>query len=223
MELALVKKYLPEYKQVLAAERNVKPRKFIGKINIVKCPATFNPSAQGDFAYTALYSYDGKNLTRGPGWSYDTMMSGGVNPYEHAVDVPKGIRVWVVTYDGQWGGYWARVNVYVHQDEIPAPLALPSEALALPAETVRKIKLGEGEVFGPELSLTDYDKLYTFNELREMCRERGIHSSGDKKALISKLLSQETWDLDEIKSKIQALPPDQRQDILTKYPGLAME
>jgi len=86
-----------------------------------------------------------------------------------------------------------------------------------------KLYVLKKEQVGRELSLTDYDKLYTFNELREMCRERGIHSSGDKKALISKLLSQETWDLDEIKSKIQALPPDQRQDILTKYPGLAME
>jgi len=74
-----------------------------------------------------------------------------------------------------------------------------------------------------ELSLTDYDRLYTLNELRKMCRERGIHPSGDKKALISKLLSQETWDMDEIKSKIQALPPEQRKEILTKYPDLALE
>ena len=33
------------------------------------------------------------------------------------VDVRRGIRVWICTYDGQWGGYWSRVHVYVNSED----------------------------------------------------------------------------------------------------------
>ena len=120
-KLAWVKKYLPEYKEILEDWNNLKPHKFVENITILRCPATFNPSAQGDFAFTKSYVYKDGVLTKGPGYSYDSMLAGGVNPYEHTVDVPKGVRVWVTTYDGQWGGFWSRVEVYIHATDLLEP------------------------------------------------------------------------------------------------------
>jgi len=112
MEIHLAKKYLPEYNMVFLAARGSKPR---------------------DFDYTHSFVWNGKTLTKGPGYSYDTMITEGVNPYERRVDVPKGTRMWVVTYDGQWGGYWSRVLVFVHPDELPAPFKeLPAPEAAKP-------------------------------------------------------------------------------------------
>jgi hypothetical protein len=67
------------------------------------------------------YDYDvkEKRLTEGPSYSYDSMLSQGINPYSRLVDVPTGHRVWVVTYDGMWGGFWS-VNVYVPPGDLPA-------------------------------------------------------------------------------------------------------
>jgi len=42
---------------------------------------------------------------------------------------------------------------------------------------------------GFESRLVDYDRLYTLNDLQEMCREKGLQTSGDKKALIRRLFS----------------------------------
>ncbi|MBA7593228.1 hypothetical protein ES703_00146 [subsurface metagenome] len=124
MLLNEARQYLPEYKEVLAEAGGRKPRKFVEEIRVRICPATFNPSAQGDFAYTSAFVWDGENLAKGPGYSYDTMIAGRVNPYERMVDVAKGTRVWIVTYDGQWGGFWSRVLVFVHPDELPEPLKM---------------------------------------------------------------------------------------------------
>ena len=120
---------------------------------------------------------------------------------------------------GEQAGMLGVPGKYVEQKRPWTPGQMGFESYAKYVEAMGR----KPEQQSRELTLTDYDKLYTFNELREICGERGIHSSGDKKALITKLLSQEIWDLDEIKSKIQALPPEQRKDILTKYPDLAME
>ena len=115
VDLQAVKKYLPEYQEVLKASGGYKPRLFVKSIKVVKCPASFNPSAQGDFAFTHafVYSVEKKRLTEGPFYSYDTMLSSRINPYEREVDVPEGSRAWVVTYDGQWGGYWSKVLVFI--------------------------------------------------------------------------------------------------------------
>ena len=108
----------PEVKQVLQQFHHGgtprKPRKFYEELRVVPCPAEFNPSAQGDFAFTKAFSWDGERLTEGPSYSYDSMMASGVNPYMRKVDVPAGKRMWVLTYDGQWDGHWSRVDVYVH-------------------------------------------------------------------------------------------------------------
>lgn len=111
----------PEAKEVLERfsephGRLLKPRKFMQAIRIVETPARFNPAHLGDCAFTHSYSYntDTRELTDGPSYSYDTMLSSGVNPTTRVVDVPANIRVWIVTYDGMWGGYWSNVTVYVH-------------------------------------------------------------------------------------------------------------
>jgi len=136
MERHLAEKYFPEYQKVYEAARGSKPRKFVENIQIRTCPATFNPSAQGDFAFTHSFVWDGKTLTKGPGYSYDSMLAERVDPYERQVDVPRGTRLWVVTYDGQWGGHWSRVLVFVHPDELPAPfrqLPAPKAVPEVPA------------------------------------------------------------------------------------------
>lgn len=119
---AVADRVLPEWKQILrdmsSGDKLLKPRKFIEKLCIVLTPAGFNPSAQGDFAFTRSYAWDGGQLTKGPSYTYDTMISTIESPYERTVDVPKGVRVWICTYDGQWGGFWSRVNVYVHPDDL---------------------------------------------------------------------------------------------------------
>jgi len=123
---SMVDRVLPEWKQVLnnmsmmdiPGNKLLKPRKFIEKITIIPTPAGFNPSAQGDYAYTHSYSYTGGRLIEGPSYSYESMMNVVGSPYERTVDVPKGTRVWVCTWDGQWGGYWSRVDVYVNPDDM---------------------------------------------------------------------------------------------------------
>ena len=123
---AMVNRVLPEWKRVLddmsmvdiPGNKLKKPKKFVEKIEIIQTPAGFNPSAQGGYAFTNSYSWDGENLMKGPSYTYESMMNVVGSPYERAVDVPRGTRVWVCTYDGQWGGYWSRVDVYVHADDL---------------------------------------------------------------------------------------------------------
>lgn len=122
-KLQLVRRHLPEYTQVLEQSGGHKPRKFIEAIQVIVAPAPFVPSAQGDFAYTMSFDWDGKTLAKGPSFSYDTMLTERVSPYEREVDVPPGHRVWITTYDGQWGGHWSKVHVYVHRDD-PAVIKL---------------------------------------------------------------------------------------------------
>ena len=118
MNLQDVKRLLPEYREILNQAGGHKPRKFVERIDVIECPAGFNPSAQGDFAYTASFMVNRDGVvSSGPSYSYDSMLGSGVNPYERQVDVPRGSRIWVVTYDGQWGGAWARVLVFVHPDD----------------------------------------------------------------------------------------------------------
>ena len=126
--LQFVQQYLPEYKQVLAESGGYNPRKFIERLEVRLTPSGFNPSAQGDFAFTQSFAWDGKTLSKGPAYSYDTMMTTIESPYERAVDVPVGARVWVTTYDGQWGGFWSRVLVFVN----PADTVAKFSALQLP-------------------------------------------------------------------------------------------
>lgn len=120
MNKAEVDRYLPEATAVYASMHGQKPRKFIEAIKVKATPAKFNPSSQGDYAYTKSFVWDGETLESGPAYSYDSMLAVGVDPYERTVDVPPGKRVWVVTWDGQWGGYWSRVIVFVHPSELPA-------------------------------------------------------------------------------------------------------
>ena len=123
---ARVDHMLPEWKQVLnrmsmmdiPGNKLRKPKKFVEKITIIPTPANFSPSSQGDYAFTNSYSYDGVSLAEGPSYTYDSMMNVVGSPYERTVDVPRGTRVWVCTYDGQWGGYWSRVDVYVNADDL---------------------------------------------------------------------------------------------------------
>lgn len=122
-KLDLVRRLLPEYSQVLKEWDNKKPRKFIEQLEVIVAPASFVPSAQGDYAYTMSFDWNGRDLTKGPSYSYDTMMTTIKSPYEREVDVPFGHRVWITTYDGQWGGHWSRVHVYVHKDD-PATIKL---------------------------------------------------------------------------------------------------
>ncbi len=122
MDLQEVKRLLPEYKQILELSGGRKPRKFIEKIRIIKTPTTYNPSGLGDAAYRSSYLVDKNgNITPGPSYSYDTMMYSGVQPVERPVDVPEGTRLWIVTWDGMWGGSW-EVNVFVHGDLLTSPI-----------------------------------------------------------------------------------------------------
>ena len=114
MEIIEVKKRFPEYKKILEMSGGYKPRKFVQAIEIIKCPAKFNPSGLGDYAYRHSYFVKDGTITPGPSYSYDTMMSSRIVPEERIVDVPKGTRMWIVTYDGIWGGHW-EVKVFVHE------------------------------------------------------------------------------------------------------------
>lgn len=114
MELKEVKKRFPEYKEILETSGGYKPRKFVQAIEVIKCPAKFNPSGLGDYAYRHSYFVKDGEITSGPSYSYDTMMSSGIIPTERIVDVPKRTRMWVVTYDGIWGGHW-EVKIFVHE------------------------------------------------------------------------------------------------------------
>jgi len=117
LPMAKLQRILPEAPQVLAEAGGRLPIKFAQAVEVVQCPDTFNPSAQGDFAFTHSFSWDGRQLSKGPAYSYDTTMNVVRSPYERTVEVAKGTRVWVVTYDGQWGGYWSRVLVFVHAED----------------------------------------------------------------------------------------------------------
>lgn len=117
MEAALVKRQFPEYARVLAMAGGYKPRKFVEAIRAVPCPAEFTPSAQGDYAFTHSFSVTGGVISKGPGYSYDSILGTGVNPYARVVDVPRNTRLWVTTFDGQWGGFWSRVLVFVHPQD----------------------------------------------------------------------------------------------------------
>lgn len=123
MKLELAKKYYPEYEKIFKLSGGQKPRKFVQAIQTIICPARFNPSAQGDFAYTKSYAYNTvtNEIKKGPTYSYDTMMSTIPNPYEREVDVPFDTRIWVTIFDGQWGGSWS-VSVFVHLKSLPMPL-----------------------------------------------------------------------------------------------------
>ncbi len=114
MDSKEVKKRFPEYKEILEMAGGHKPRKFVEKIEVIKCPAKFNPSGLGDYAYRSSYFVKDGEITTGPSYSYDTMMSSRIVPEERVVDVPKGTRMWIVTYDGIWGGHW-EVKVFVHE------------------------------------------------------------------------------------------------------------
>lgn len=120
-DLPTVKKYLPEYREILKRSGGHKPRKFVEAIRIIATPASFNPSGIGDYAYLNSYGYETKTgkIGTGPGYSYESMLPSGVTPRERMVEVPKGMRMWITIYDGMWGGYWSTVNVYVHPDEMP--------------------------------------------------------------------------------------------------------
>jgi hypothetical protein len=117
MNIQEVKRLLPEYKEILEMAGGYKPRKFVEKIRIIECPTMYNPSGLGDYAYRTSYYVD-KNgvVTHITGYSYDTMMYTGVQPVERMIDIPEGTRVWIVTYDGIWGGHWD-VNVFVHKND----------------------------------------------------------------------------------------------------------
>lgn len=102
MDLKDVKEQFPEYKKILALSGGHKPRKFVEAIKVVRCPTTFSPSGLGDYAYRHSYFVANGKITEGVSYSYDSMMAVGVSPKERMVDVPKGTRMWVVTFDGMW-------------------------------------------------------------------------------------------------------------------------
>lgn len=122
MDTKEAKKRFPEYKKILEMAGGHKPVKFVQAIQVIKCPTTFNPSGLGDYAYRSSYYVKDGHITTGPSYSYNTMMSTrGVVPEERIVDVPRGTRLWVVTYDGIWGGHW-EVKVFVHEfDMLESP------------------------------------------------------------------------------------------------------
>lgn len=122
MDLQEIKRLLPEYKQILELSGGHKPRKFIEKIRIIKTPAIYNSSGLGDAAYRFSYYVDkyGK-ITPGPSYSYESMMAVGVQPVDRTVDIPEGTRLWIVTWDGIWGGHWT-VEVFVHGDLLTTPV-----------------------------------------------------------------------------------------------------
>ena len=116
VDLKTVKKVLPEYNKILEMAGGHKPRKFVENIKIVDCPTVYNPSGLGDYAYRTSYLVDKDGIHQDVGYSYDTMMSSGVKPVDRMVDVPRGSRMWIVTYDGIWGGHW-EVLVFIHKDD----------------------------------------------------------------------------------------------------------
>ncbi len=145
MDSKEVKKRFPEYKEIIEMAGGHKPVKFVQAIEVIKCPAKFNPSGLGDYAYRSSYFVKDGEITTGPSYSYDTMMSSRIVPEERVVDVPKGTRMWVVTYDGIWGGHW-EVKVFVHElDMIEAPKSqskienLVNEKFAEPLDKADKI------------------------------------------------------------------------------------
>lgn len=120
MELAEVKKRLPEYKKILEECGGNKPKKFIEAIKVVPCPAVFSPSDISDYEYRYSFLVDKNGIQKIAAYCYESMMASGVNPYERNVDVPRGSRMWVVTFNGMGKGFW-RVQVFVHeQDLLPA-------------------------------------------------------------------------------------------------------
>ena len=118
MDLSEVKQKFPEYKKILEMSGGYKPRKFVKAIKVVRCPAKFSPSDLGDCAYRHSYFVDSKGeIAQGVSYCYDSMIGVGVYPKERTVDVPKGTRMWVVTFDGMWGGFWD-VSVFVHEADM---------------------------------------------------------------------------------------------------------
>lgn len=117
MELENAKRMLPEYKKILEMSGGNKPRKFVKAIKIIKCPVKFSPSGLGDYAYQHSYFVANGQITQGISYSYDSMIGVGVSPEERMVDVPKGTWMWIVTFDGMWGGFWD-VKVFVHEADM---------------------------------------------------------------------------------------------------------
>ncbi len=117
MELLDAKTKYPEYKKILEMSGGYKPRKFVKAIKVIPCPAKFNPSQLNDTAYRDSYFVQNGQITKGVGYCYDSMMTVGVKPVERMVNVPKGSRMWIVTFDGMCGGYWT-VEVYVHEQDL---------------------------------------------------------------------------------------------------------
>lgn len=114
----LVKKYLPEYKQVLERAGGHKPRKFLEAVKVKLVPVKFNPTGLSDYAVRKSFSWDGTTLTEGPMYSYDSMINVVKDMSERVIssnDVGPGMRVWITTYDGGWGGYWSSVLVFVNE------------------------------------------------------------------------------------------------------------
>lgn len=182
MDIKTAKRTLPEYKEVLSRMGGAKPRKFVEAITIIPCPATFNPSSQGDYAFTHSYAYrvsDGE-FVEGPGYTYESMMVSGVNPYEREVDMPRGMRMWVVTYDGMWGGYWSKVNVYVHSAEMLSG-----------AEIEEVISEIEPELTNVEWAVLSITQGLISSARAEECRGYSINYHRNRESLIEKgLLNQ---------------------------------
>lgn len=100
------------------------PRKFVEVIKIIPTPAKFNPSHIDDYSYSESFAWDGKHLSKGESYSYDSMINvvGGV--FEREVTVPKGVRIWICIYSGAQGGHWVSVNVYASPEDIIASKGL---------------------------------------------------------------------------------------------------
>ena len=121
----IINKSLPEWQQVLynmshmdiPGNKLLKPKKFVEKIEVIKTPAQFNPSGISDTAFLHSYSWDGKVLTEGPSYSYDSMMNIVGSPFERNISIPRGSRVWICIYDGAMGGFWRKVDVFVNADD----------------------------------------------------------------------------------------------------------
>jgi hypothetical protein len=122
---SLAKQVFPEAREVLdimsltdiPGNKPRKPLKFYEKIKVLPTPAKFSPSSISDSAFTKMFSYENRYLAEGPSYTYDTLPNMTADPFERFVNVPRGSRVWVCTYDGMWGGYWARVDVYVSPED----------------------------------------------------------------------------------------------------------
>jgi len=66
------------------------------------------------------------------------------------------------------------------------PAYRPSLVAELAEVWKKKQALQKGRVPNHE-TITELDRKYTFNELKDMCKEKGLSTSGDKKALIRRL------------------------------------